>query len=82
MVDTWLTEFRIDRICVVSYVCFICMFKQVRSGWTKAIRLIRNSVNTGPTKNIAWVVLALFFKWAIPGLFFAYFRLFKQTLQF
>ena len=23
-----------------------------------------------------------FFKWAIPGLFFIYFRLFKQTLQF
>ena len=23
-----------------------------------------------------------FFKWAIPGLFFVYFRLFKQTLQF
>ena len=26
-----------------------CMFKQVRLGWPKAIRSIRNSVNPGPT---------------------------------
>ena len=26
------------------------MFKQVHSGWPKAIRSIRNSVNMGPTK--------------------------------
>ena len=26
-----------------------CMFKQVRSGWPKASRSIRNLVNTGPT---------------------------------
>ena len=26
--------------------------------------------------------IILFFKWAIPGLFFIYFRLFKQTIHF
>ena len=29
------------------------MFKQVRSGWPKAIRSIRNSVNTGPMDSSA-----------------------------
>ena len=27
------------------------MFKQVHSGWPKAIRSIQNSVNTGPTEK-------------------------------
>ena len=38
-----LTEFRIDRICVVLQK------GTFRSGWPKAIRSIRNSVNPGPT---------------------------------
>ena len=28
------------------------------------------------------LTLCFFKKWAIPGLFFVYFRIFKQTLQF
>ena len=48
LVDTWLTKFWIDQICIVLQKGMFCMFKQVRSGLPKAIWSIQNSVNTGP----------------------------------
>ena len=50
-----------------------CNFCHNFEGWTKR----RNS--DGRRGSLAVV---LFKKWAIPGLSFIYFRLFKQTLQF
>ena len=44
----WLTEFRIEQILIVLQKGYFCMFKQVHSGWPKAIRSIRNSVSPGP----------------------------------
>ena len=40
------------------------MFKQVRSGWPKAIRSIQNSVNPGPTISFLYLKSSMGRDWS------------------